>query len=267
MADAKLLSVERDRGVVWCTIANPPRNLMNRAMVTELDALTREVAASRDDRVLVLTGAGSEYFIAHYDVAELSQGADKLAEGAEPRGRGPGRIHEMLNRLGEMPQITIAALNGTAMGGGCELSLACDFRLMSDGDYRYGLPETSVGILPGGGGTQRMTRLLGTARALDLLLHAKVMRPADALEIGLIHRLYPAAEFAASAREFARDLADRAPIALAQSKRAIRRGAELPLAEGLAIEAEGMGVCMRSADARGAMRASLQGERYEFKGE
>lgn len=249
-----------------CTLLNPPMNFMNARMVGELDDLSREVERTREDRVLLITGGVEGIFITHYDVGELVD----LAEGTGASGGASsevGRIHAVLNRLERMPKPTIAALNGTAMGGGCELSLACDFRLMADGPYAYGLPETSVGIIPGAGGTQRFARLLGTARALDLILHARVMTPPEALEIGLVHRLFPVEGFLDQAREFALDLAQRAPIALAAAKEAIRRGAEATLDEGIAIEGREFARTMRSADARGAMRAYLRGEAYTFKGQ
>jgi enoyl-CoA hydratase len=258
------LSIERDGGVVTCTLRNPPRNLMNAAMVRELDLVTRELEQDREARVLVLTGGVEGIFITHYDVGELVGVADRSHEGASGE---VASIHVVLNRLERMPVVTVAAVNGIAMGGGCELALACDFRLLADGAGRIGLPETSVGIIPGAGGTQRMARLLGTARALDLILHGTVLEPARALEVGLVHRVFPAAEFHARAHEFASGLARRAPIALAAAKEAIRRGADVNLDEGLAIEARAFARTLRSADARNAMRAYLRGEPYEFKGE
>jgi enoyl-CoA hydratase len=259
------LSIERDGGVVLCTLSNPPRNLMNAAMVRELDLVTRELEQDRDARVLVLSGGVEGIFITHYDVGELVSLADRSHDGAG--GGEVASIHVVLNRLERMPAVTVAAVNGIAMGGGCELALACDFRLLAEGTGRIGLPETSVGIIPGAGGTQRMARLLGTARALDLILHGTVLEPAKALELGLVHRVFPAAEFRARTREFASGLARRAPIALAAAKEAIRRGGDVNLDEGLAIEARAFARTLRSADARNAMRAYLRGEPYEFKGE
>src|SRR5262249_55835244 len=157
---------------------------------------------------------------------------------------------------------TIAALNGNAAGGGCELALACDFRLCADGPFRLGLPETSVGIIPGAGGTQRFARLFGTARALDLILHATLLSPTEARAAGLVQRVFPAREFRAEVRTFAADLAARAPLALAAAKRAIRAGAELPLADGLALEQDEFERTLRSQDAAGALRALLAGERW-----
>jgi len=259
------LTLERKGAVALCTLSNPPMNFMNAVMVRELEQVTREVEASRDDRVLVFTGGVDGIFITHYDVGELVTAAE--APAAAPTADALMLIHRLFNRIERMPKVTIAALNGTAMGGGCEMSLACDFRLMADGPFRYGLPETSLGIIPGAGGTQRMARLLGTARALDLVLHAEIMEPKDAHAVGLVHRLLPADGFLGHALAFADDLAARAPIALAAAKEAIRRGVDVSLDEGLAIEQRAFLRTMQSADARNAMRAYVRGETYRFRGE
>jgi enoyl-CoA hydratase/carnithine racemase len=272
MSPASSWSEAREGGVVTLVHANPPRHTLTAAGVRELherlDALERDPAL----RVLVLTGGGEGVFIAHYEVGELAAAAEGASRGAAPAAAPapPRRLHpfhELCLRLERLPAITLAALNGNAAGGGLELALACDFRLLADGPFRIGLPETSVGIIPGAGGTQRLTRLLGTARALDLVLHATLLAPAEAAASGLVHRVFPAARFAAEVRAFAQDLADRAPIALAAAKRAIRAGAELPLAEGLALEQEQFERTLRSEDAAGAMRAFLRGERFTWKGE
>jgi len=263
-------SLERSGGVVTCAHANPPRHTLTAAGVRELsdrlDALERDPSL----RVLVLTGTGEGVFVAHYEVDELAAAAEGASGEAPPPAREGRRLHPfhaLCLRLEALPAATVAALNGNAAGGGCELALACDFRLMAEGPYHLGLPETSVGIIPGAGGTQRMARLLGPARALDLILHATLLSPGDARELGLVHRTYPAASFRAEVRRFAADLASRAPIALAAAKRAIRRGAELPLADGLALEQEEFERCMRSKDAAGALRAWLRGERFDWTGE
>jgi enoyl-CoA hydratase len=265
----KTLSISRAGHVVTCTLSNPPLNLMNATMVSELDAFTGEVEASGADRVLVVTGGADGIFITHYDVGELSTVSDQMTESTAAGSQEldeVAQIHRVLNRLEHMPVVPIAALNGTAMGGGCELSLACDLRVMADGPYAYGLPDTGVGIIPGAGGTQRFARMLGTARALDLILHGRVMTPAEALDLGLVQRVFPAAEFGVRVAEFAGELAQRAPVALAAAKKAIRLGSEVTLAEGIAIESRAFAETMSSEDAREAMRAYLKGESYEFKG-
>ncbi len=264
-------SLERRGRVVTCTHANPPRHTLTAAGVQslheQLDALERDPSL----RVLVLTGGGEGVFVAHYEVGELAAAAHAPRGGA---GQAPAKerirlhpFHALCLRLERLSAITLAALNGNAAGGGCELALACDFRLIADGPFHFGLPETSVGIIPGAGGTQRLARLLGTARALDLILHAKLLAPHEAFELGLVHRVVAVADFAVETQRFAEDLAGRAPIALAAAKRAIRMGVELPLAEGLALEQQEFERCMRSKDAAGALRAFLAGERWDWKGE
>ena len=254
--------------MVTLTHANPPRHTLTAAGVRELSQQLDAFEQDATLRVLVLTGGGEGVFIAHYEVGELAAAAEASGRGAAPPAVRPRLhpFHELCLRLERLPVPTVAALNGNAAGGGLELALACDFRLLADGQFRLGLPETSVGIIPGAGGTQRLARLLGTACALDLILHAALLAPNEALAAGLVHRVFPAAEFAGEMRRFAADLAARAPIALAAAKRAIRAGVELPLADGLALEQEQFDRTLRSKDAAGAMRAFLAGERFEWKG-
>ena len=157
-------------------------------------------------------------------------------------------------------------MNGNAAGGGLEFALGCDFRLLADGDYRIGLPETGVGIIPGAGGTQRFARLLGVAKALELILHGTLLNPQQALALGLVHKLLPEASFEAEALAYATVLAARSPIALAAAKEAIYRGADVGLADGLLLEQELFARCMASEDAAGAMRSALNGKKWRWRG-
>lgn len=264
------LKVEREGHVVTCSLSNPPHHTLNATGVGELAQMLDEVEDDRSVRVLVLTGAGEGIFVAHYEVNELADAAEQ--QGAGPAGAAPDGtselhpFHQVILRLERLHAVTVAALNGSAAGGGCELSLGCDFRLMADGPFGYGLPETLVGIIPGAGGTQRFARLLGTARALDLILHARILSPREALEIGLLHRVFPTDSFRDEVAAFAADLAGRAPLALAAAKQAIQQGSRLPLERGLAVEQECFGRAMGSQDAAGAMRAWLAGKSYEWQG-
>ena len=253
------VSLERRGHVAVATLANPPRHTMTAHTVAELARVAAEVEADPELRVLVLTGGGEGVFVAHYEVGELAVMAERNVTSEAPAAK-PGELHPLhrvLLRLEALRAVTVAALNGHAAGGGCELALACDFRVMADGPFRIGLPETSVGIIPGAGGTQRMARLLGSARALDLVLHGQLVTPPEALALGLVHRVLPAGGFRAAALEFAAALASRSPLALAEAKRAIRGGVELPLEEGLALEQLGFDRTMRSRDAAAALRAFL----------
>lgn len=233
------LAIERAGGVTSVALSNPPRHTLTAKGVEELARMLDLVERDTSARVLVLTGAGEGVFVAHYEVGELASAAERRSGGpgeAPAEGARLHPFHEVCLRLERLPLVTVAALNGNAAGGGCELSLACDFRVMADGPYHYGLPETSVGIIPGAGGTQRFARLLGTARALDLVLHGTLLTPAQALALGLVHRVFPAASFRDETARFAGALAARAPIALRAAKRAIREGVEKPLEEGLLLE-------------------------------
>jgi enoyl-CoA hydratase len=268
------LSLTRTGHVATCVISNPPTHTLTAAGVAELDQLLGELEGDRSLRALVLTGGGEGVFVRHYEVGELADAAERQggAVAAAPSEQVAGAprlhaMHRMLLRLERLPAVTIAALNGSAGGGGCELALCCDFRLMAEGAYHFGLPETWVGIIPGAGGTQRMTRLLGTARALDLILHGTLPSPQQALALGLVHRVFAPDAFSAEVQRFAQNLAGRAPLALAAAKQAIREGASLPLMEGLELEQACFDRVMRSKDAAGAMRAMLEGKRYEWKGE
>jgi enoyl-CoA hydratase len=264
------LDVERRGDIVTCTISNPPTHTLTARGVVELQRLVDEL--SRDDsvRVLVFTGAGDEVFIRHYEVGELADASEQAGDAAAPPEPDDGpRLHPM-NRLCLSLEaqrfITVAAINGSTAGGGLELCLACDFRLAREGPFVLGLPETTVGILPGAGGTQRLTRLLGTARALDLILHGRLLSPSEALDLGVVHRVYSSEAFDADVRAFAEDLAGRAPIALAAAKRAIQGAHDRSLPEGLAFEQEAFAETLRSEDAAGAMRAMLEGKTWQWKG-
>ncbi len=265
------LTTAREGAVLTATLANPPRHTLTAAGVGQLSALLDELEGDRSVRVLVLTGGGEGVFVAHYEVGELAEAAEHSAESRPPAAGSEGPrlhpFHRVLLRLEALPQVTVCALNGSAAGGGFELALACDFRLAAEGDFRFGLPETSVGIIPGAGGTQRLARLVGTARALDWILHARLEPPNVALADGLVHRTFPADRFRDEVDAFAADLAARAPLALAAAKRAVQQGTRLPLEPGLALEQECFEETMRSKDAAGAMRAFLRGEPYDWKGE
>ena len=263
MSALRFLSVAEAGGIVTCTMSNPPRHTLVAAEVTQLDQLIDSLEKRNDVRVVVFTGAGAGVFIAHYEVGELAASAERSSTQAKRETATAPSLHpfhRFILRLQRASFVTIAAINGSTAGGGLEFALGCDFRLAMAGEFRLGLPETSVGIIPGAGGTQRFARLLGTAKALDLILHAQTMSPADALACGLVHRVFDAATFKQSVDAFAADLAARAPIALAAAKRAIYEGSELPLVEGLLVEQREFDRCMATRDAANAMRNLLDGK-------
>jgi enoyl-CoA hydratase len=238
-------------GVVVATHRNPPRDYLTGAGLTRLGELVAEWA-DPEVRAVVLCGAGSGAFITHFSVAELLAGQQRMAE------RGPElnyRVHATLAALNDLPKPVICALNGDTMGVGFELALACDIRIGERGDYRYGLPEVRLGLIPGGTGTQRLARLIGPGAALDLLLRAQVVPPERALELGLVHEL--ADDALATARALAERLASYPRTALASAKRIVYQAADLPLASALRMEADAAFRTKVSPEASPAMERYL----------
>lgn len=228
--DAPLVREEREDDVVTWTLDRPDAlNALDRPL---LEALGRAAAAAHGDRSLrcaILTGAGDKAFSAGADLKER-RGMTLDETRAFVR-----LISGTFDAVARLPFPTVAAVNGVAFGGGLELALACDLRVVAD-TARLGLLETSVGIMPGAGGTQRLPRLVGLARAKELIFTARRLDAAEALALGLANRVVPAAQVLAAARSLARDIAANAPIAVRQSKHAIDAGLDVGLAAGLEIE-------------------------------
>jgi enoyl-CoA hydratase len=251
--------------VALCGIYNPPMNLMTGRMTEELEALIEELAADDSVRVVVFTGGVEGVFITHFDVSELVALSGMEAPVELPKAAEMPH-HRMQRRLQDLPKPVIAAINGQCGGGGCEFALACDLRIMAIGDFGIGLPEVGVGILPGGGGTQRLPRLIGYAKALEMMLLGKVIGAEEAERIGLVHKAVPAVDFMPTVLALAQRLAAGAPIAQGLIKHCVYEGRDLPLDDALQIELEAFIQTLGTEDAREAMKAYLQGGLYEFKG-
>jgi len=266
-----------DRGhYMICYLSNPPSHTLNSSGVQEIHKFLDIIEKKDDLRVLAFTGEGENVFIRHYEVGELADSAEKNIESNKETGdpKELHAFHRMLLRLRELDAIVVAGINGNTAGGGCEFSLGCDLRVMADGDFLIGLPETSVGILPGGGGTQRLSRLIGSSRALDLILHAKLLKPLEAHNLGIINKLLTEKKFKEELDEYCEDLANRAPIALSQVKKIIHQGLEMSLEDSLLLEQKAFDVTMNSKDAARAMRSLLNAQenieneiKFEWKGE
>lgn len=235
----KRIDVRRDGNVAVVRFDNPPKGYMDAPMVDELDAATQALLADDDVRVLVFTGALPGVFIQHYDVAEL----EALASGLRKRGvkfsearPAPERtLDRIFDRLGASAKPTIAAINGNAMGGGFEFCLACDLRIAEKGPFSLGLPEINIGILPGAGGTQRLARLVGMARALELVLRGRTVDPGEAAALGLVHEAVDGPVLL-RAMQLAHELAGKSALAAGHIKRLIRHAGDMPMAQGLALE-------------------------------
>src|SRR5271155_5007564 len=225
----KHFTVEQHDDVQVWTISNPPMNYMTAPMSQELLELIGRAENDAGTRAIIITGGIEGKFITHYSVDELAAMAADPGECARVFPQMETGFHRMLDRIMLMPKPVIAAINGDCMGGGYELSLACDFRLAADGPYQIGLPEAVLGILPGGGGTQRLPRLIGRGRALEVLMFGNVYNPRDAEKTGMVNRVLAPAELMPFAREWARTLASRPPRAIAAIKRAVYVGADRDL--------------------------------------
>ena len=275
---------ERDGRVLVVQFAHPPRNFMDRTMVAELTELVRTIGRDRTLGAVVLTGKPDDLFVTHYDVSELLANAEQSAfelsattakasyralaglarvpglDGALRRTPAGGvldltAIQSLFRRIERLDKAFVAAVNGQALSIGCELALACDIRYISDEARAIGLPEITLGILPGAGGGQRLARTVGRARALELILEATLLTPEQALAIGLVHRVVPHAQLLDEALATAHRLARRAPISIAAAKRAVLDGASRPLEEGLALERSWfMAALSRPAARRGLRR-------------
>jgi enoyl-CoA hydratase len=248
-----------DRGAVRViTYANPPFGTMTAAGSTEM--FNAIVAAGEDPsvRVVVITGGLPGIFIRHYDVGELSDSADAIHDGASsapasPGPRPPG-FHALTDMIASIEKPVIAAINGLCMGGGFELSLACDLRIAGNAVTAIGLPETRIGIFPGGGGTQRLPRIIGEAKALEMILRGLTVTGPRAHEMGIVHEVV--ADPLARALEIGAELSSRGSEGLAFAKRLTRAALDRPLADGLADERKSFGIVMRTASAREALRAA-----------
>ena len=253
------LRIEDNGNYVICYLSNPPTHTLTSSGVNEIHSFLDQIEKRDDLRVLAFTGDGENVFIKHYEVGELANTAERNLETKKDK-QDPKELHAfhtMLLRLRDLDAIVVAGINGNTAGGGCEFSLGCDLRIMADGNFLIGLPETSVGILPGGGGTQRLSRLIGSSRALDLILHAQLVSPKEAFDLGIINKLVSEASFNQELISYCEDLSNRAPIALQQVKKIIHQGLEMTLEESLLAEQKAFDVTMNSKDAARAMRALL----------
>jgi enoyl-CoA hydratase len=252
--------LERDGAVAIVTFNRPAvLNALNAQTLDELRRVLLDLQADETIRVVVLTGAGEKAFVAGADINELAR--QTPASGRELARAGQAVI-DLVESLGKP---VIAAINGFALGGGCELAMACTLRIAAD-SARLGQPEINLGIVPGYGGTQRLPRLVGKGRALELLLTGAAIGAAEALRIGLVNRVVPAAELMSAVRQLASELARQAPIAMRYILEAVHHGLEMPTAEGLHLEATLFGLVAASDDMREGTRAFLEKRKPEFTG-
>lgn len=252
--------VERDGRVAIVTINRPKvLNALNTQTIAELRASMADFKADDEVRAIVITGAGEKAFVAGADINELA--VLSPVEGKE-HARAGQAVFDAIEHLGKP---VVAAINGFALGGGCELALACTIRLAAD-SARLGQPEINLGIIPGYAGSQRLPRLVGKGIALEILLTGEMLSAARAYEIGLVNRIVPAAELLAEAKKLAGALASKAPIATRYILEAVNAGLEMPLAEGQYLETALFGAIASTEDTKEGTRAFLEKRKPEWAG-
>jgi enoyl-CoA hydratase len=241
------------RGPIAVITVDRPKalNALDSATIGEFEAILDRLSADRTIRVVIVTGAGGKAFVAGADVAEMRDMSPAEARRFARRGQAA------FARLERLPQPVIAAVNGFALGGGCELAMACDIRIAAE-NARFGLPETGLGITPGFGGTQRLPRLVGVGRAKRLMFTGDLVDAAEALRIGLVDAVVPVGGAPAAALAMAEKIAGRAPGAIAACKAAVRDGLDGDLDRGIAHEAEVFALCFADPEQRERMAAFVE---------
>lgn len=255
------LRVEIAEKVALVTISRPQAlNALNRETLEELREAFDWLREDEQVGAVILTGEGEKVFVAGADIKELAAMDDAL----EARHKALDG-QQVFNGIESFPKPVIAAVNGFALGGGCELAMACHLRVAAQG-ARFGQPEVKLGLIPGYGGTQRLPRLVGKTRALELILSGETIDAAEALRIGLVNRVVAREELIPCCRDLARTLLANAPLALRYSLEAVRKGVDMPLPEALELEAMLFGFCFATEDCREGTRAFTGKRKPEFKG-
>ncbi len=247
-------------GVATLTVNRPDKlNALNDQVVRELREAARQLAADSAVRGVILTGAGPKAFIAGADIGDLAKQGVLQGRARSLNGQA------MLRAFEAMGKPVLAAVNGYALGGGCELAMACHVRIASE-NARFGQPEVKLGITPGYGGTQRLPRIVGKGNALQLLLTGEQIDAREALRIGLVTRVVPADQILAEAGKLMRAILANAPLALQLTMEAVDRGLDMTLEQGLALEADAFGLVAASDDMKEGLNAFLQKRPPKFEG-
>jgi enoyl-CoA hydratase len=254
------LLYEKKDGIAYVTLNRPKvLNALNKATWDDLRAAFEDARDDAAVRGVILTGAGDKAFIAGADIGELATAGAVQAEESSRFGQ------DVLNLIENLGKPVIAAVNGFALGGGCETAMACTIRLAAE-HAKFGQPEVKLGVLPGGGGTQRLPRLVGKGRALQLILTGEMIGAQEAYRIGLVNEVVPAADLITRAEAILKQIFANAPLAVKFSLEAVNKGLEMSQSEGLALEASFFGLCAGTEDKSEGTRAFLQKRAAQFQG-
>ena len=254
------LILERDGAVAIVTVNRPKvLNALNTATMDSLRRVVLDLEHDPDVRCVIITGAGERAFIAGADIGEL---ATQTPTGGRQHALRGQHVLDLIENMGKP---VVAAINGFALGGGCELAMACTLRIAAD-TARLGQPEITLGLIPGYAGSQRLGRLVGKGRALELILRGHHITAQEALEIGLVNRVVPAPDLMAAARALAAELSGQAPVAMRYAIEALNKGLDMPFAHGCVFEATLFGLVASTEDMREGTTAFLEKRKPEFKG-
>jgi len=259
MAD-QFVTLTNESGIGLITLNRPPVNAYHDQVMRELGAAVDAARADEEVKVVIVRSALDNFFSAGADVeffrkSSLNEKASLIAF-----------AHETLSKMERTPKVFLAALNGHALGGGLEIALACDLRFAAQGKGKLGQPEVTLALLPGNGGTQRLPRLIGKSRALDLMITGRTLSPDEALQVGIVDRVFPKEELFSKTMEYARNLATGATFAIGMIKRAVQEGSEVGLESGLAYEREVLYRVFASEDATEGVGAFLEKRPPRFTG-
>lgn len=262
MADGKLIEYRVDKGVAILELNRPPVNSYTHELLRELDEALLQARFDEEVHVLVITGKVEKFFSAGADINMLANKSLAYKNNFALHG------HEVLLRMENTPKLVIAAINGHAVGGGLEIAMAADIRIAKKEGGRLGLAEINLGVMPGMGGTQRLPRLVGKAKALELCATGKTIAFEEALEMGLIHYIYERENFFEKVMEYARQFVapNKGSMAVGKVKRAIQTGLEMSLPDGLALERELLAQTFASEDGNEGVKAYLEKRTAQFKG-
>jgi enoyl-CoA hydratase len=255
------VSVERDNGVGIIKLNNPPANAYDHQVMKELDDAIYEIRFDSSIKVVVLASDLPRFFSAGANVQALKNGS------AYERAAFDLHAHEVLAKLEHTPKLIIAAISGHCLGGGLEIALACDIRFMVDSGARIGLTESNLGVIPGTGGTQRLPRLIGLSKAIDLMVTGAAIEPPQALELGIVNKVFPADQLMSETMAYARKVAEGPAFAVGMIKLTAVQGFNLPLDNALLLEREALKEVFATADAEEGMGSFLEKRTPTYRGE